>query len=74
VQASAPLILMADYLVPRGGIRGSDAIERNTRRNVVSRHDLLHVGHVFGDVVLIILACMFQPLGVVVVELALIIY
>ena len=73
MQVSAPPILRADYLVSRSSIGGSDAIERNIRRNVVSRHDFLHVGHVLGDIVLIIPPRMFQPLGVVVVELALVI-
>src|SRR6266481_5229556 len=73
VQVSAPPILMADYLVSRSRIGGSDAIERNIRRNVVSRHDFLHVGHVFGDIVLIVFARVFKPFGVVVVELALVI-
>jgi hypothetical protein len=65
--------LHCDWLVSRSRIGRRDAIEGNIRGDIVSRHDVLHAAHVFGDIVAIVLAGVFQPLGVVVVELALVI-
>src|SRR5205823_13049585 len=42
-------------------------------RNIVSRHDLLHTSHIFGDVIAVVLAGVIHPFGVVLVELALVI-
>src|SRR5579884_2574026 len=45
---------------------------RHSGRNVVARHDLLHFARVLCDVVLIVLAGRIDPLGIVLIELALI--
>ena len=50
-----------------------DLLERHIGWNPISRHDLLHVACVFSDIVLIILAGVVDPLGIIFVEVTLVV-
>src|SRR5260370_14398417 len=51
---------------------GSDQVVRNIPRNVVARHDFLHFAFVFRDVVAVVLAAVFHPAFVFIVDLLLV--
>ena len=48
--------------------------EGHIRRNAVACHDLLHMAGIFSDIVLIILAGVVHPLGVILVEVPLVLW
>ena len=48
--------------------------ERHIGRNAVACHDLLHMAGIFSDVVLIVLAGIVHPLGVILVEVPLVLW
>jgi len=50
-----------------------DLIKGNVGRDVVARHDVLHLAHIFGDIVTIVLAGIIHPLCVSLVEIVLVV-
>src|SRR5947207_15553724 len=59
--------------VPIFGIRGRHAIVGHVARNVVARHDVLHLALVLENVVAIVLTRVLHPLVICSIELVLLI-